>query len=549
MRDDELLAALELGETYHATGEVPPEFAARLKATILADERERLETSLYAFVQAAWYVIEPGKEFVPGWHIKAICEHLEAVDRGEIKRLVINVPPRSSKSSVVSVLWPAWTWARKPETQWLCVSHSDRLATRDTRRMRMVVQSPWYQIRWNVTFARDENLKSSVVNDQQGHRLAAGITSAITGHGADRLLLDDPQDRDEAFSEQKRRRAIEEYREKLSTRLNDPATGAIVAIGQRLHEEDLFGYLIDVGFERLTIPMRHEENHPFSTTTAFVDPRTEDGELMCPARFNEVYLQEQETVLGSYGVAGQFQQRPAPRGGGMFKQDWFEIVRAVPAQAARVRSWDKAATQDGGAYTAGVLMSEADGIFYIEHVIRQQVSPNGRHNLMKQTAQMDDDRYGIVTQLIEHEGGSAGKDAAMFETRLLVGHDVRTERPTGSKEERARPLAAQAEAGNVKLVRGDWNRGYLDELTTFPMGKYKDQVDASAAAFTWLTQSGAHRIDGAILASGEDPVDERRPFSQEEMEELPDYLRELVEQSRENARERIMERYDDHENW
>jgi predicted phage terminase large subunit-like protein len=547
MKDAELLESIELAEKLHESNQVTPEMLDTLKTEVLGRERERLELSLYAFVQAAWHVIEPGTPFTPGWHIEAMCEHLEAVSRGEIKRLVINVPPRCSKSTTVAVFWPAWMWAKRPGLQWLCVSHSDTLATRDTRKMRMLVQSKWYQKLWTITFARDENLKGSFLNDSHGHRLAAGITSGITGRGGDILLLDDPHDRDDAVSDTKRRRCIEEYREKLSTRLNNPKTGAIVAIGQRLHEEDLFGYLIDIGFDRLTIPMRYEVDHPFATTTGFDDPRTVDGELMCPERFDEEYLAKQEVVLQSYGVAGQHQQRPAPRGGGMFKREWFEVVKAAPAKAIRVRSWDKAATDGGGAYTVGLLMSEVDGIYYIEDAVRGQVSPNGRHQLMKQTAVLDDAKHGLVTQVIEHEGGSAGKDAAMFEVRLLAGHDVRTERPTGNKKERAAPFAAQAEAGNVKLVKGDWIRAWLDEIAMFPMGKYKDQTDASSAAFTWLTQGDPGRIRGPLIASGEDPYEEQRPFSADELEELPDFLRDLVTESRAAGAEFKQFRQDDHD--
>lgn len=264
--------------------------------------RKRLsEESVYQFGRQAWHVVEPGKRFVPGWHIEAVCEHLEAVDRGEIKRLVITVPPRSSKSLFVSVLWPAWTWIRRPEYQWLSVTHTDKLATRDTRKMRTLVQSPWYQERWPMTFVKDENLKSSFINDSAGYRIGMAIGAGVTGWGGDGMILDDPMDRDQAFSEVQRQAVLVGYRQKVSNRLNDMTTGAIVAIAQRLHQADLMAYLIESGFDVLCIPMRYEKVHPVPTTTDWKDPRTVEGELMCPERFPEEGVADQELVLGPVG--------------------------------------------------------------------------------------------------------------------------------------------------------------------------------------------------------------------------------------------------------
>lgn len=521
---------------------------SEVEAAFYRKLKGRLETSLYAFVRAAWHVLEPGKVFVPGWHIEAVCEHLERVTRGEIRRLAINVPFRSSKSLVVSVIWPAWVWTTDPGYQWLCVSHGENLAIRDCRKMRFLVQSDWYQRLWPITFARDENKKSSVLNDSQGHRIAAGITSGILGLSCDSLVVDDPHDRDDILSDVKLIRAIGEFREKLSTRLNNPETGAIVVIGQRLSEKDLFAHLFEAGFDRLVIPMRYESNHPYPSTTGWQDPRRKEGDLMCPARFPERTVAEQEALMGSYATSGQYQQRPAPSGGGMFRREWFPLVEASPVQAMRVRAWDKAATEGGGAWTVGLLMARtAGGVYFVEDVVRSQVSSGGRHALMKQVADLDAERYGTgaVVQLIEHEGGSAGKDAAMFEMRLLAGHAVHCERPTGSKEQRAAPFAAQCEAGNVRIVKGDYVLAYLDELSTFPVGKWKDQTDASSAAFMWLASAGPNRIDGALLASGEDPAEEHRPFDDGELDQLDPMLKELVLEMRESGGERRQDRWED----
>jgi predicted phage terminase large subunit-like protein len=409
---------------------------------------------------------------------------------------------------------------------------------------------------WPIGFAKDENRKTSFINDENGHRIAAGMLAGVMGKNADTIILDDPLSDKQVQSDTMRNAAHWQYTNEVRIRLNVPGESSIVAIGQRLHEDDFFGHFVqdDEDWDWLVIPMRYESDHPYQrmTSIGWRDWRTDDGELMCPERFPEDWVTNEEKKLLAYGAAGQLQQRPAPRGGGMFKREWFELVDAPPAEADRVRGWDKAATKDGGAYTAGILLSRTSkGAYYVEDVVRAQVSPAARYALLKQTAELDAAKYGYgaVEQCIEHEGGSAGKDAAWLETELLAGHTVHCERPTGDKETRARPFAAQCEAGNVRIVNGQWVQAWLDELSSFPTGRYKDQVDASSAAFMRLATSSARRYTGPLIASGEDSVDEHRPFTDDELQELPEFLRELVTESRlsaeDNRRARIWGRRDD----
>lgn len=531
MDDNQLLTQLTTLSRLRRSGSVDALPLDDMLETADRLDRELLESSLHEFVRAAWSVIEPGKEFVDGWHVRAICEHLERVARGELLRLVILVPPRSSKSTIVSVSWPAWMWAKKPSLQWMCVSNSDRLAIDHSRKMRTLVASPWYQGMWHLPYSRDQNAKTRFDNDESGYRLALTIRSAGTGLGGDILVIDDPHDRDEAMSDVERRACIDAYREKFSTRLNDPNTGAIVAIGQRLHTDDLFGYLLKQGFDVLTIPMRYESNHPTPSSTGWIDPRTQNGELLCPRRFSEAYAKEQESVLGSWGFAGQYQQRPTVRGGGMFKQEWFQIVKVSPAKGRRVRYWDKASSDEAGScYTAGVKMSEVEGVYYIEHVIRRRVGPDARRRLMKIAAALDAKRDESTEQVIEREGGSTGKDAVLDEVRLLAGYIVHHHKPVGSKDVRLEPLAAQFEAGNVKLVEGEWNQEFIDELMgVLAGGKYRDCGDAAAGAFAWLRRDELSNEIALSQFMATDDEQIRKPFSAEEVEQLPDYLRELVE--------------------
>lgn len=244
------------------------------------------------------------------------------------------------KSVLVSVMWPAWVWTWNPEHQWLCGSYASKLASRDNRYMRRLVDSKWYRDRWGAQFTltKDQNEKIRFENDRGGYRIAFGMAGGVMGDGGDTVLIDDPHDRQSAHSDTEREREITTFDEGVSTRLNDPDTSAIVVIMQRLHALDLSGHLLKQGgWDLLCIPMRHEPAHPTPSKTAlgWKDPRKFAGELMWPARFPESALAKAENTLGPYGVAGQLQQRPSQQGGAILVRDWWKV-------------WDKWELDDAG---------------------------------------------------------------------------------------------------------------------------------------------------------------------------------------------------------
>lgn len=218
------------------------------------------------------------------------------------------------------------------------------------------------------------------------------------------------------------------------------------------------------------------------------------GEPLCADRFDRTALADIRATLGTWAYTALYQQRPMPAGGGMFKREWLPIVEAAPAQGRRVRYYDKAGTPGGGDYSVGVLLSRtADGVFYIEHVVRGQWSALERERILRQTAELDGPSVAIW---LEQEPGSGGKESAEASVRSLSGFTVHAEPVTGAKDVRAAPFAAQCEAGNVRLVRGAWNGAFIDELLSFPSGAHDDQVDAAAGAFNKLA---APRKPGGIL--------------------------------------------------
>src|SRR5215475_1548804 len=298
-------------------------FEPLLKRPFLLSEidAELASRSLAEFVRQAWVVVEPSTPFVPGWHIDAIIEHLEAVTAGQIRNLLINVPPRHMKSLLVAVFWPGWEWTRWPERRWLYSSYSAQLSIRDSVKCRRLIESPWYQARWADRFAltSDQNTKGRFDNNRSGYRLSTSVGGAATGEGGDRIVCDDPHNVQEAESDSVRKATLDWWDVVMSTRVNDPRTAAMVVVMQRCHQQDLSGHLLEQGgWEHLCLPAEYEGPRS-ATSIGFVDPRKEHGELLWADRFGRPEIDSLKRSLGSYAAAGQLQQRPSPVEGGMIK--------------------------------------------------------------------------------------------------------------------------------------------------------------------------------------------------------------------------------------
>lgn len=457
---------------------------------LLEIERELCRRSFAAFARRAWHVLEPESKLEWDWPLDAICTHLQALSEGQIwpPRLMINVPPGTMKSLLSSVMWNAWEWGPfgKPERRFVSTAYKQDLAIRDARKTRILINSDWYQRLWPIQLVKDQNAKSKFENTRTGFRDAMSFTG-MTGSRGDRVILDDPLSVDEALSPTELASVETTFREALPTRVNNKHS-AIVVIMQRLHERDPSGIIMDDGlpYTKLIIPMRYELDRT-TNTTLFTDPRTKDGELMFPSRFPEETVAELEKTLGSYGAAGQLQQRPAPRGGGMFQRRNFSIMTEVPEGTKWIRAWDLAATDDpNAAWTVGLKMGETpDKQFVIADVRRMQGSSQAVEQLLKSVAAGDGRSvFGSIPQ----DPGQAGKAQASYLIRQLAGYPYRSSPETGDKVTRALPFASQVEAGNVYLMPGEWHKDYLDELEMFPAGRWMDQVDASSRAFNELSQ-------------------------------------------------------------
>lgn len=466
--------------------------------------RARCQT-LAGFIEEFWPILEPKKKLKLGWALLAMCRHLTAVSEGLIQFLLMTVPPGMMKSLVL-VFWTAWEWGPlgRPDIQVLATSYSQPNVLRDNVKLRRLVESEKFQTLWPLKLRDDQNAKGKFENTGSGFSEARPFSSMTGGRG-DRVKVDDPHSTETAESETERATTVRIFREGITDRLNDSATSAIVIIMQRLHEQDVAAVALelDIGFVHLNLPMEFDPERACRTYVNgelfFEDPRKEEGELLFPERFPATEIGRLKRAKGSYAYSGQYQQRPTPRTGGMFQRGDFEIVDAVPAGAIRCRAWDFAATQQKAGkqpdWTVGLRMAYAAGIFYVEDVVRDRWSPHDVEKNLKATASQD----GILVKIrIPEDPGAAGKADAATKLKLLAGYDVTAVRPTGEKAVRAKPASAQAEAGNVRLVRGPWNDTFLDEVCSFPNAQHDDQVDAFADALNELALGSAYTLDNVI---------------------------------------------------
>ena len=489
--------------------------------------RRGAEASLYEFVKQSWDTVEPGIPFVPSWHIEAICEHLEAVSSGDIRRLLINIPPRHSKSTIVSVMWPMWEWIRSPEQKFLAASYSGTLSIRDNLKARRLIQSPWYQERWGhvFTLSGDQNAKQRFENDHTGYRIATSVGGTATGEGGSRLILDDPHGAQDAQSDVMRNSSLEWFDQVWSTRLNNPKTDAMVVVMQRLHEKDISGHILNdlSGWEHICIPAEWD-GKARKTKLGPYDPRKVEGELICPDRFGPAEIEQLKISLGTYGSAGQLQQRPAPAGGGILKTDFFRIwpsTRAMPDLFYIVQSYDTAFTEKTtgdptGCCVWGVFEHEKTRNVLLldcwnEHLgypaLKQRVMEDwqARYGGEKDNVMKPSRRPDVI--LVEAKGSG---QSLLQDLRLSNIPAVPYNPGKADKTARAHMASPLLEAGVFWVLESAKNKGrartwvdpFLKQLEQFPAGEHDEMVDCFTQAAIYLRDAG--QLDVAV-APDEDP--------------------------------------------
>ena len=478
--------------------------------------RRFASTSLYEFVKQSWHVVEPGVPFVHSWHIEQICEHLEAITSGDIRKLLINIPPRHSKSTIVSVMWPIWEWLTDPSQKFLCASYSGALSTRDNLKARRLIQSPWYQERWGYMFelSGDQNAKQRFENDKTGYRLATSVGGTATGEGGSRLLLDDPHGAQDAQSDAMRESALEWFDMVWSTRLNDPKKDAMVTVMQRLHERDISGHILEDigGWEHICIPAEWDGKRR-KTVLGPYDPRKVKGELICPERFGAEEITQLKQLLGVYGTAGQLQQDPTPSEGGMLKVAFFGMWpndSALPPFEYILQSYDCAFTErttgDPTACTVWAMFTHKGQrhVMLIDAWDEYLSYPDLRTRAIKEWTT----EYGGMTKespysrarrpdrvLVE---AKASGQSLLQDLRLAKVPAIGYNPGNADKVSRAHQAAPTLELGLVWIPESkknpgqhvSWAAAFIKQLSKFPVAEHDDYVDTFTQAIIYLKNDG-----------------------------------------------------------
>lgn len=448
--------------------------------------RTRARTDFYFF--SRWMFLQrKGFTWLQAWHHQQICNALMRVFLGQTKRLIINIPPRYSKTELAVVNWIAWCLGMVPDAEFIHTSYSGRLAGNNSWACRELVDSDDYRALFPGTILRhDSKAKDEWRTTEGGVMYATGTGGTITGYGAGKqregfggaIVIDDPHKADEARSDTIRQGVIDWFQTTLESRKNGPDT-PIIVIMQRLHENDLAGWLIDGGngeeWEHLCL--------------SAIRP---DGTALWPEKHDiETLMKMQEAA--PYTFAGQYQQTPSPAEGNIFKPGNIDVVDAVPVGTRFVRAWDLASTADGGDWTAGPKLGVMpDGRYIVADMARFQGAPETVEAELKNTAARDGAGCRIR---IPQDPGQAGKSQAKNFTKMLAGYTVTALPVTGDKITRAEPFAAQVNVGNVVMLRAEWNDAMVAEMRMFPNGKHDDQIDALSDAFDGLNINNFGMLD------------------------------------------------------
>lgn len=485
------------------------------------EEKHWCEQSYYQFFLHSWGQIEPATQLVNNWHVKYLCSELQSqAERIAAKKpkeydLIINIPPRSLKSTICTILFQPWVWTRWPNLKFITASYSGDLALEHAVKSRRLIQTLWYQRMWdNITIVSDQNVKSHFENDQSGHRIATSVGGSATGQGGDFIICDDPLSAQQGQSDAYRKAANDWWTTTMHTRLNDMKVGVRIIVMQRLHEDDLTGHVLELDgtkYKHICLPgMESQDISPPEVKKKYVEG------LFFPKRFDMDYMDDTKKKMGSYQFAGQIQQRPSPDEGGVFKRWWWRywvprgqldqyppiklkntegkefhaIIEELPERHERhINSWDMSFKDlEENDYVAGGHWAKAKEKLYL---IEQD---HGQYDFVKTCERVEFlyKRSGqpSAVYIEEKANGPAVISSMKRKIPSIIGVN-----PKDSKTARAMPYSVQVENGNIYLPHPDykpWVHKFIDEHAVFPLGLHDDQVDESSQAVDKLV--GAERV-------------------------------------------------------
>jgi predicted phage terminase large subunit-like protein len=445
-----------------------------------------LRRDFATFAARCFHDLNPQAELAMNWHLEVIAAKLTAVRQGKIRRLIINLPPRHLKSLMASIAFSAWCLGHDPSAQILGASYAQDLADKLARDCRSIMTSPWYRQIFPTRLAPHRQAVQEFITTRQGYRLATSTGGVLTGRGADFILIDDPLKPEEALSRAQRQATNEWYDHTLYSRLNDKRYGAIVIIMQRLHEDDLVGHVLaQEHWEVLSFPAIAEADEVHRIETIW-GPRCftrRQGGVLHPDREPLETLDHIRRTIGEYNFAGQYQQSPAPLGGGLVKAEWFRRYRENdrPERFDRiVQSWDTAnkATELSDFSVCTTWGVRGKDLFLLGVFRRRLEYPALKRAVREQQSQFD---ANVV--LIEDKASGT----QLIQELIADGcHAVRRYQPTTDKIMRLNAQTGVIENGFVHIPEtAPWIAEYLHEMTVFPNGKHDDQVDSTAQFLDW----------------------------------------------------------------
>lgn len=522
------------------------EIEIELRKRISELKTAQCEKSLAEFTRQAWHIIEPETPLMWNWHLDVLCSYLEAAHHRKIIRLIINVPPGSLKSILVSVMFPAWVWISRPDQRILGISNVQDLAIRDATKTKRIVTDDWYQQQWSLTLRADQSAKTNYENTKAGFRGSLGITGNITGKRGDLLLIDDPHDATTVQSDTQRQTVIDTYDSKISTRINHQHQSVIILIMQRLHHIDLAGHLLSKSKTKWThvcIPMEYEKELTYdavkhlSRDTSYNvinrslareaggislgkippkdiksrqelirkedkakysklnDPRKKEGELLFPALFNAATVESLKEDMGEFIAAGQLQQRPSVKGGGILKQHWWRIwddTNPLPTCEHIFTSWDTAFSEKDRENNSHSACTEW-GIFWnidqqrdclmLLNVWHDQVD----YPTLRKKAQKLEEELKPDCHLIEKKASGQ----SLIQDLKQAGIFVKAYNPDKDKVTRAYTIQAMLESGQIYIPDRKWAHNFTHLLSTFPTGipVSEDLTDTFTQAALYLKNS------------------------------------------------------------
>lgn len=492
------------------------------------DLHEEIITDFATFFKESWHIFEGTKSCIPSQHIRVIAEHLEAAYRREIKTLIINIPPRSGKTSLISIAFPAWVWLHNPEEKFLYASYAASLSTEHSRKFRLLVGSDWYKSL--ASFGLRRSTEKEIENDKGGIRVATSVGGVATGRGCSILVADDPQSVQEIYSKIKRETVHRWWSQVIPSRLNDPKRDVKILVQQRCHEDDLTGYILKTNRQDVThlvFPNEYEGTQRFITKlqaekASLIDKRKVVGELLCEERLGKEETERLKREIGEYGYAGQYQQRPAPLGGGIIKKEWFGLWKyeREPAYNYIIQSWDTA-YKDGEdndfsvcstwglfsskelgisektPYTCIMLLSLWKGKVLYPELRKRAV------RLSKNYLETGNVEIGVSSKhkpdKILLEDKASGQSLAQDLRNAGIGIEGVNPSSFGDKFVRVHLISSLVENGLVFLQMPKKKLSlsaqlFLDEILLFPNGNNDDIVDTFSQVMIWCKNALKLRV-------------------------------------------------------